>query len=66
MDARDPEFQDKATAAFVESIMVSEFGEALANDAGFRQVIRDVARTMRGEPAIADDLARLFEEFRSA
>jgi len=65
MDARDPQFQERATALFVESILTSEFGEALVNDAGFRQVIREVALTMRDEPAIADDLARLFDEFRA-
>jgi hypothetical protein len=64
MDPRDPQFQDKATALFVQSILTSEFGEELVNDAGFRQVIRDVALTMREEPAIAEDLARLFEELR--
>ena len=66
MDARDPQFQEKATALFVESILTTEFGEDLVNDAGFRQMIRDVALTMRTEPAVAEDLARLFDEFRAA
>ena len=66
VDARDPRFQERATAIFVESILVAEFGEELVNDPGFRLMIREVARTMSAEPAIADDLARLFAELRAA
>jgi hypothetical protein len=66
VDARDPQFQERATALFVESILVAEFGEELVNDPGFRLMIREVARTMGAEPAIAEDLARLFAELRDA
>src|SRR4051794_14121200 len=66
IDPRDPQFQEKATAFFVESILTSEFGEGLVNDSGFRLMIREVALTMRAEPQIADDLAVLFEEFRAS
>lgn len=65
VDARDPQFQEKATALFVESILVSEFGDGLVNDAGFRLMIRDVARTMRTDPATAKELATLFAELRT-
>ena len=65
VDARDPQYQEKATALFVESILLSEFGEGLVNDAGFRLTIRDVARTMSADPATAGDLAALFAELRA-
>src|SRR3954469_17536683 len=47
-DAKDPQFQEKATALFVESILVSEFGDELINDSGFRLMIREVAGMMSG------------------
>lgn len=62
VDAHDPRFQEKATALFVESILLSEFGDGLVNDAGFRIMIRDVAGAMSADPATADELARLFAE----
>jgi hypothetical protein len=66
VDARDPQFQEKATALFVESVLTSEFGEELVNDSGFRLMIREVALTMSTEPTIAADLAQLFEELGAA
>lgn len=62
LGARDPQFQEKATALLVESILTAEFGESLVNDGGFRLMIRDVARAMSAEPAVAADLAQLFRE----
>ncbi len=62
LDTDDPQFQGKATALFVESILLSEFGEGMINDPEFRLVIREVAATMSTQPAIANDLAVLFAE----
>ena len=62
LDATDPQFQRKATALFVESILTAEFGERMINDPDFRLVIREVAGVMSAQPAIANDLAVLFAE----
>ena len=62
VDARDPQFHEKATVLFVESILSAEFGEGIGNDAGFRDMIREIARTLAAEPAIAGDLSQLFAE----
>jgi len=62
LDADDPQFQQRATALFVESVMGAEFGEPAINDPEFRLVVRDVAATMSADPAVANDLALLFAE----
>ena len=65
LDPDEPQFRDKAAALLVESILVSEFGEGLINDAGFRALIRDVAATLLAEPAVAADFADLLAELRT-
>lgn len=62
LDPVDPNYQRKATSLFVESVLVSEFGDGAINDPGFQRVVRDVAATMGAERAVADDLALLFAE----
>jgi len=62
LDATDPQYQQRATALFVESVLGAEFGEPAINDPEFRMVVRDVAATMSADPAVANDLALLFAE----
>jgi hypothetical protein len=62
LDADDPHYQQRATAAFVESVLRAEFGDAAIDDPDFRLVIRDVATTMGADGKVANDLALLFAE----
>ncbi len=62
LDPDDPQYQQRATALFVESVLRAEFGDAAINDPEFRLVIRDVATTMGGDTKVANDLALLFAE----
>jgi hypothetical protein len=62
LDIDDPQFQQRATTLFVESILLAEFGADRANDAGFQMLIRQVATMMADEPEVASELAQLFAE----
>jgi hypothetical protein len=65
LDADDPGFPEQATETFVEGVLLAEFGQQMTNDPQFRQVIRNVAREMRTEPATASDLDELFRSMQS-
>lgn len=65
LNADDPQYLDRATEVFVESVLLSEFGDQLTNDPQFRQLIRAVAREMRTEPATAMKLEQLFRSMRT-
>lgn len=62
LDRDDPQFQQRATRLFVESILLAEFGADRANDAGFQMLIREVSTMMAEEPTVAAELAQLFDE----
>jgi hypothetical protein len=64
LDANDPQFQQKATDVFVESILLSEFGEDLVNNPGFRMLVREVGVALTGDAGIAGELSRLFAQLR--
>jgi hypothetical protein len=66
LDADDPSYLDRATEAFVESVLLSEFGDELTNDPQFRQLILGVSRDLRADAATAADLERLFQSTRQA
>jgi hypothetical protein len=59
IDPQDPRYLDKATSVFVESVLLAEFGEALVNDAQFRDMAQRVQSAMLEDSALRDDLARL-------
>jgi hypothetical protein len=65
LNADDPQYLDRATEVFVESVLLSEFGEQFTNEPRFRQLIRGVAREMRTEPATAVQLEQLFRSMRA-
>jgi len=65
LDAQDPQYQRRATAVFVETILGAEFGDAIQNDPEFRLVAREVAEAMSANTKVADDLAVLFAELAS-
>lgn len=65
LDASDARFTEHAADAFVESVLLAEFGETFTNDANFRQVILQVSRDMRDDPDTAQRLGELFSELRT-
>ena len=64
MDADDPRFSERATEAFVEGVLLSEFGSEFTNDAQFRQLILGVARDMRSQAETAQQLDALIQDLR--
>lgn len=64
LDPDEPQFADRATEAFVEGVLLDEFGADMTNDAKFRQVILGVARELRSEPETAVELDQLFRILR--
>lgn len=57
-------YAERATEAFVEGVLLGEFGQSMTNDPQFRQVIRGVARDLRAEPQTATELDDLFRSMR--
>lgn len=66
LDAADPRYLERTAQAFVEAVLLDEFGEALTNDANFRRLILEVGREMQADPDIAGRLAELAAELRRA
>lgn len=56
VEADDPQRRRRAIRAFIEVRLLDEFGAALANEAGFQQLVDDVAQAMAAQPALHDDL----------
>jgi hypothetical protein len=66
LDRSDPQFEKRAAALLVESILVETFGEALINDPGFRLMLREVTDAMTAEPDVVRELAALFAELKDS
>jgi hypothetical protein len=64
LEADDPQFQEKATDIFVESILLSEFGEGLVNNPGFRILVREVGSALGADATLAKDLSEMFAQIR--
>ena len=64
LERDDPSYLDRATEAFVECVLLSEFGTQLTNDPRFRQLILGVARELRADATTASDLEQLFRSMR--
>ena len=65
MDADDPRYRERATEAFVEGVLLSEFGSEFTNDSQFRQLILGVAREMRSQAETAQQLDALIQDLRA-
>lgn len=52
IDRADPQRGRKAFRVFLESVFLSEFGEHLANDPKFYQMIEDIHSSMEADPEI--------------
>ena len=64
LDAKDQRFDERATEAFLEGVLLAEFGAELINEAQFRQLILGVAREMRADPETAQQLDKLIQTLR--
>lgn len=51
--------------AFVQSILVDQFGQDMVNDAPFQQLVARVSRAIEGDDASAALLTRLINDLRS-
>ncbi|MGM9486043.1 hypothetical protein [Ideonella sp. YS5] len=52
IDKRDPDRRRKAFRAFLEALMVDEWGPALLNDPGFQQLVDTVQAQMESQAAL--------------
>lgn len=50
--AADPDRGRKAFRAFIECLLLSQFGEELINEAGFNQLVDDVLHAIHADPEL--------------
>jgi hypothetical protein len=65
ISADDPRFLHKAANVFVVSVLLSEFGEGMVNDPGFRDLVDQVEAAMTSDADIERDLRQLVQELRA-
>ncbi|QNB08825.1 hypothetical protein G5S34_20075 [Herbaspirillum frisingense] len=53
IDAEDPQRERKAFKIFLESVLIAEFGDGLANDPAFHVMVEEVQRQMESDPELA-------------
>jgi hypothetical protein len=58
LDPDDPKRGRKAFRIFLESVLLTEFGDTLINDPGFYQMVDDVQNAMEQDPKIADAIGK--------
>ena len=56
----------RARRIFVEAVLTAEFGDELAGDAAFADVIADVSRSMESDPVMNEKLQALLKQMREA
>ena len=62
LDRRSPEGRSQATRAFVESVLVAEFGEALLADPALGALLGEIAASLREDPELREQLDSLLAE----
>jgi hypothetical protein len=62
IDRDDPNRGRKTFRVFVESILLSEFGEDLINDSQFYRIVDDVQQQMETDPATQASVATATQE----
>jgi hypothetical protein len=60
LDRRSTEGKAKATLAFVEAVLVAEFGDTLLADAGLGALLSDISASLREDPRLRDLLDEVF------
>lgn len=53
IDRDDPDRQRKAFRAFLESVLVAEWGDSLVHEPGFHQMVDSIQDQMEREPSLA-------------
>lgn len=56
LEPDDPRWRRQALRALVEVQLLGQFGERLANDAGFQQIVDDVAAQIDQDPQLQTDV----------
>lgn len=62
IDPDDPRRRQRAARAFLESVLVWEFGDRLLLDAGFEDMLTDIQQSFSLDPDAARQLDELLEE----
>jgi hypothetical protein len=58
LDPDDPNRGRKAFRIFLESVLLTEFGETLINDPKFYQMVDEIQQVMEGNSRIADAISQ--------
>lgn len=66
IDRDDPSRGRKTFRVFVESMLLSEFGEDLINDPQFYRLVDDVQQEMEGDPALQGSINTAIEHLLKA
>jgi hypothetical protein len=64
IDPRSPEAKARVARAFVESVLVAEFGEALLADAGFGELLSEIGSALRADAHSSAQLDELLAGFK--
>ena len=62
LDPDDERFEKIATKVFLESILQWEFGDEVAQDEKFSDIVNEVHSTMLADRRISDDMMRLLKQ----
>lgn len=63
-DLASPQGRQQARRVFLESVLLAEFGAALANDARFAEIVSGVQESFEHEPSLLAELDSVLEELR--
>jgi len=66
IDPLAPDFDRLAASVFIESVLTAEFGDALVNDAAFRDMMSDVQQAMLSHEPIRGQLQSLLRGLRAS
>jgi len=62
LDRRSPEGLAAASRAFVEAVLVAEFGQGLLSDPGLGEMLAELSASLREDPEIREQLDRMLGE----
>jgi hypothetical protein len=62
LERRTPEGRVAATRAFVETVLMAEFGRSLLSDAGFGEMLNDLVTSLREDPEMCEKIDSVLGE----
>ena len=62
IDRKSPEGRSKAARAFVETVLLAEFGEELLTDPGFGEMLNEMSAMLAGDAELDARLGRALDE----